>query len=199
MNLLADNVRKIRKARDLSQKELAMKAGCSQTTISDIERNRNASTKELADIAKALDVTVEALLGKSKDAFALRAIEPKEREDKGVLVKSFSQIVSNATQGQRIDWYFGPMSEDSIFYKVDNDLMEGSSKNMPQGSIARIEPIKPSSGDVALFDIDSTPAFGVFTIAGGKQFVRPSNQQYQAIDVTEAKLIGVVKQFTVNC
>lgn len=59
---LATNLKEIRKSRKLTQKQLATKAGVSQTTISDIERERNQSSLELPAIAKALKVSVEDLL-----------------------------------------------------------------------------------------------------------------------------------------
>lgn len=66
---LKNNVRRLRKAIGLTQPALAKKAKCSQTTISDIERGRNTTSKELPAIAKALGVTVENLLGGGSDFY----------------------------------------------------------------------------------------------------------------------------------
>ncbi len=59
---LSDRVLISRKAKKLSQAELARKAGLSQATISDIERGRNQSTTEVKTLAKALGVTTDYLL-----------------------------------------------------------------------------------------------------------------------------------------
>lgn len=50
-----------RKAKGLTQKELAQKAGVSQATISDIERGRNSSSLEVPALAKALGLSIDAL------------------------------------------------------------------------------------------------------------------------------------------
>lgn len=58
---LAENLKRIRKAADLSQERLAEMAGCSQQLISQIERGINETTKDLPQIAKALGVSVYEL------------------------------------------------------------------------------------------------------------------------------------------
>lgn len=51
-----------RKAKKMTQQELAKKAGLTQATISDIERGRNQTTIEAPTLAKALGVSVDYLL-----------------------------------------------------------------------------------------------------------------------------------------
>lgn len=57
---IAENLVRLRKAAKppLSQPELAKKAGVSQQLISQIENNKNTSTKYLPQIARALSVSV---------------------------------------------------------------------------------------------------------------------------------------------
>lgn len=62
MNKLGERLLMARKAKNLTQQELARKAGVTQTTISDIERGRNQTTVEAPALAKALGVSVDYLL-----------------------------------------------------------------------------------------------------------------------------------------
>jgi transcriptional regulator with XRE-family HTH domain len=56
-----ERVREARKSLKLTQKQLAKKSGLSQTTISDIERGRNAASKEILQLAQALHQSAEYL------------------------------------------------------------------------------------------------------------------------------------------
>ena len=62
---LADNVKRYRKTKGLSQEKLAQEAGITYSTLTKIEAGYNTNPKvlSLARIAKALDVTVTDLLG----------------------------------------------------------------------------------------------------------------------------------------
>jgi transcriptional regulator with XRE-family HTH domain len=63
INIVAVNVRSLRKAAELSQEELAHEAGLDRTYISQVERQkRNVTIVVLAKIAAALDVTPDRLL-----------------------------------------------------------------------------------------------------------------------------------------
>lgn len=58
---LKDNVKRLREKASLSQQELATAIGVRQNTIASIETGKTKRTKYLADIARALRVTVEDL------------------------------------------------------------------------------------------------------------------------------------------
>lgn len=74
MNELGKRLRDARNARELTQKDLARKSGVSQATISDIERGRNESSKELPALAKALGVSVDSLITGRGDTPALPSL-----------------------------------------------------------------------------------------------------------------------------
>lgn len=58
-----ENVRRIRRAKDLSQEELAHRAGCHRTYISEVEgTGRNPTIKVVGRIAEALEVSPGTLL-----------------------------------------------------------------------------------------------------------------------------------------
>lgn len=64
---IGENIRKYRKAKGLTQTELAKKLGTTQFVITNYERGRNNPTAaKLPEIAKALGVPLEALYGMSE-------------------------------------------------------------------------------------------------------------------------------------
>jgi transcriptional regulator with XRE-family HTH domain len=63
IRIVAETVRRARKAADLSQEDLALEAGVDRTYISQVERGkRNVTIVVLARIAKALKTTPDRLL-----------------------------------------------------------------------------------------------------------------------------------------
>ncbi|WP_031440211.1 helix-turn-helix domain-containing protein [Sphingomonas sp. FUKUSWIS1] len=63
VQLLGENVRRLRKERGLSQEELAFQAGMKRSYLSDIERGtRNPSVRALERIAEALAVAPDMLI-----------------------------------------------------------------------------------------------------------------------------------------
>jgi transcriptional regulator with XRE-family HTH domain len=66
-NVLGANVRRLRKAADLSQEDLAAEVGIDMRYLGGIERGQeNPSLKVIDDIAKALKVHASALLIESR-------------------------------------------------------------------------------------------------------------------------------------
>ena len=65
LEIIADNVKKMREGKNLSQFDLALKADCSRNQISRIEnQDVNPSIFLLSKIASALETTVLKLLSK---------------------------------------------------------------------------------------------------------------------------------------
>ena len=58
------NIRRIRRAQDLTQEQLAQKSGVSRVTIQQLERNKKAvtTTKTLIALADALGVSLDELI-----------------------------------------------------------------------------------------------------------------------------------------
>lgn len=64
-DILARNMRRLRKERDWSQEELAFQSGVHRTYLSGVERSeRNIGIDNIEKIAKALRVTPDELLKK---------------------------------------------------------------------------------------------------------------------------------------
>jgi transcriptional regulator with XRE-family HTH domain len=62
--MLHENLKRLRKEKNLSQEELAKKADVTYSTLIKIEsgNNQNPTVKTLQQIAKALDVTLDDLM-----------------------------------------------------------------------------------------------------------------------------------------
>lgn len=80
MNKLAENLRKMMRERNLSQIELAERAGITQGTISGILRGTTRNPAKLPHIADALGVSVEELRGKT-EAFEMLDGQQKRLSD----------------------------------------------------------------------------------------------------------------------
>lgn len=61
MTTLGENLKSIRKAKKMTQKELAQKSGVKQSVISDLETGNAKSTGSILELASALSVTAEEL------------------------------------------------------------------------------------------------------------------------------------------
>ncbi|RGD90544.1 LexA family protein [Acinetobacter sp. SWAC57] len=61
MATLGENLKKIRKAKKMTQKELAQRSGVKQSVISDLETGNAKSTGSILELANALGVTAEEL------------------------------------------------------------------------------------------------------------------------------------------
>lgn len=61
MATLGENLKSIRKAKKMTQKELAQKSGIKQSVISDLETGNAKSTGSILELANALGVTAEEL------------------------------------------------------------------------------------------------------------------------------------------
>ncbi|MBF6792158.1 LexA family protein [Acinetobacter baumannii] len=61
MATLGENLKSIRKAKKMTQKELAQKSGVKQSVISDLETGNAKSTGSIIELANALGVTAEEL------------------------------------------------------------------------------------------------------------------------------------------
>ena len=64
--MLAQNIKKLRKQRKLSQEELAKKAGVTYSTLIKLESgvNKNPTIRTIQQIAAALEVTLDELTRK---------------------------------------------------------------------------------------------------------------------------------------
>ncbi|TCB79366.1 helix-turn-helix domain-containing protein [Acinetobacter sp. ANC 3781] len=76
MSTLGENLKKIRKAKKVTQKELAQKSGVKQSVISDLETGNAKSTGSILELANALGVTAEELKKGVFDGESLTNVVP---------------------------------------------------------------------------------------------------------------------------
>ena len=76
MTTLGENLKKIRKAKKMTQKELAQKSGVKQSVISDLETGNAKSTGSILELANALSVTAEELKKGVFDEASLTNVAP---------------------------------------------------------------------------------------------------------------------------
>src|SRR5690606_9766169 len=76
MTTLGENLKKIRKAKKMTQKELAQKSGVKQSVISDLETGNAKSTGSILELANALGVTAEELKKGIFDEASLTNVVP---------------------------------------------------------------------------------------------------------------------------
>lgn len=76
MTTLGENLKKIRKAKKMTQKELAQKSGVKQSVISDLETGNAKSTGSILELANALSVTAEELKKGIFDEVSLTNVVP---------------------------------------------------------------------------------------------------------------------------
>lgn len=76
MSTLGENLKKIRKAKKVTQKELAQKSGVKQSVISDLETGNAKSTGSILELANALGVTAEELKKGVFDEVSLTNVVP---------------------------------------------------------------------------------------------------------------------------
>ncbi len=92
MSIIGESIRKLRKAKGLTQTELAEKLGTTQYVITNYERGANNPTAaKIPEIAKALGVTLEEVYGLSGSEGAVEQKGSSKRREIQ-LQKIFSEL-----------------------------------------------------------------------------------------------------------
>lgn len=94
---IGDNIKEIRKSRNINQSEFAKKAEISQSYLSDLENNRkNISTKTLSTLAEKFGVSVNYLTTGNKMFSDLTEDEKQEEAKEAIYqIKEFNNRDSN--------------------------------------------------------------------------------------------------------
>lgn len=113
-----------------------------------------------------------------------------------IQVKSFAQIINNE-QGIDTMMVFGEFPKSVFGYRLDTDQMQGMrGEYIRTGSMLTIDPdATPSQGDVVLAEMGGDPIIGHYVRHAGAVKVRPSNEQYEVTDITNGRILGVVRQW----
>lgn len=134
MTTLGENLKTIRKAKKMTQKELAQKSGVKQSVISDLETGNAKSTGSIIELASALGITAEELRkGVLLDAESTN-VAPVQARMAPVLswvqAGNFTNVES-VDMSQVTEWFPLPDDCDKCFYlKVrgvsnEPDFIEG--------------------------------------------------------------------------
>jgi transcriptional regulator with XRE-family HTH domain len=97
-NHIGRKISRIRELRDMKQEALAQALGMSQQTISTIENSETIDDEKLAEIAKALGVTSEAIKSFSE-------------ENMITYFNTFNEAVSNSNFGPNSTCNFNPLDK----------------------------------------------------------------------------------------
>ncbi len=102
MSNIGSKITQLRKAKNLSQTDLAKATGASRTMVGNYERNANAPSIEMiVKIAKVLDVSIDYLIGDGQlaqyDKEVIKRIEDIQQLDNDTQSKLFF-LIDNITQ-----------------------------------------------------------------------------------------------------
>lgn len=104
---MGDRLKQARKTRKLSQMRLAKMTGVSQSTISDIERGRNAGSTESAKLAAALGVSALWLStgrGPRHEDAPIRPVMPQKQINTSLLIQCMRAVTAFQQQtGSKLD------------------------------------------------------------------------------------------------
>ncbi|MDG9859402.1 XRE family transcriptional regulator [Acinetobacter ursingii] len=119
MATLGENLKKIRKAKGLTQKQVAQKSGVRQSVISDLETGTAKSTGSIVELANALGVTAEDLRKGVESDAELTNIAPVKPTMAPVLSWVQAGVFTNVQSvdmSQVEEWLPLPDDCDNCFY-----------------------------------------------------------------------------------
>lgn len=88
---LGEKIRFLRERKNLKQKELAIELGVAQQTLSHYEKGRiEPDYGILLNLAEIFDVSVDYLLGRNDDPFAIKAVKAVSFDDKLIDISALS-------------------------------------------------------------------------------------------------------------
>lgn len=211
---LGENLRAIRKAKGMTQKQLADKSGVKQSSISELETGESQKTGFIVELARALGVTSEQLIAgvsatsNSQNPFSF--IPPKDTEivdisGKGLPVISWVQAgdytpVASADLSSVIEWLpYDPRAGKNGFCLIVKGVsMEPEFK--PDDRIYvnptfQMDELNTGALVVMACDGDSEATFKELVVEGGKYYLRALNpdwhEKIMPIDHT-CRLVGKV-------
>lgn len=215
LGTLGDRLKHARQLRGLSQAELAIKVGCSQGAIGNIERNlRDGRGETLIQIAEALRVRYRWL--KDNDAPMEEAMAAQERVD-GYGAATARQVpllgqARAATWGQAGDGGAGslpkvwahqgdPGARAFAFQVGDASMHWSGTPTFPEGTVLIVSPERaPQAGDFVL--ARPTPkarsvTFKRLVFDGASWYLSPLNPHYKptALKQPAEQLVGVVVEY----
>ena len=215
LGTLGDRLRHARQLRGLSQAELAIKVGCSQGAIGNIERNlRDGRGETVIQIAEALRVRYRWL--KDNEA-PMEDGAPAHEPVGGYAVSPTRQVpllgqARAATWGQSGDWGAGaapkvwarqgdPGAHAFAFQVGDESMHWSGTPTFPEGTLLIVSPDRtPQAGDFVL--ARPTPkarsvTFKRLVFDGASWYLSALNPHYKPIALKQPaeQVVGVVVEY----
>lgn len=185
MTTLGENLKKIRKAKKMTQKELAQKSGVKQSVISDLETGNAKSTGSILELANALGITAEELKKGIFDTNELSNVLPIKAHMAPVLSWVQAGVFTNVQSvdmTQVEDWLPLPEDCENCFY-----LKVQGQSNYPmfhEGDYILVDPLVQfsdmQSGDVIVVRKHDDATFKKLVIeTDGSKYLQALNPEFK--------------------
>jgi SOS-response transcriptional repressor LexA len=185
MTTLGENLKKIRKAKKMTQKELAQKSGVKQSVISDLETGNAKSTGSILELANALGVTAEELKKGLIDTNELSNVLPIKAHMAPVLSWVQAGVFTNVQSvdmTQVEEWLPLPEDCENCFY-----LKVQGQSNYPmfhEGDYILVDPLVQfsdmQSGDVIVVRKHDDATFKKLVIeTDGSKYLQALNPEFK--------------------
>ena len=219
--MIGDRVRNARKAKKLTQSELARRIGQKQQNIQQLESGKVEQPRYLYALSEALDVSIDWLMGKQSSVSSRST--PAELASNNINNNHGSDIVQHLpliSWAQAGKWAETAQIRESgeceelvpvtkkytssaFALRVRRDSMhapEGTS--FPDGSIICVEPIQQAdNGSYVVVRLDGSreATFKQLVVDGHRRYLKPLNPRYPIIEATdETTVCGVVRQMVMD-
>jgi len=185
MTTLGENLKKIRKAKKMTQKELAQKSGVKQSVISDLETGNAKTTGSILELANALGVTAEELKKGSFDTNELSNVLPIKAHMAPVLSWVQAGVFTNVQSvdmTQVEEWLPLPEDCENCFY-----LKVQGQSNYPmfhEGDYILVDPLVQfsdmQSGDIIVVRKHDDATFKKLVIeTDGSKYLQALNPEFK--------------------
>ncbi|MDC4410918.1 XRE family transcriptional regulator [Acinetobacter baumannii] len=184
MATLGENLKAIRKAKKMTQKELAQKSGVKQSVISDLETGNAKSTGSILELANALGVTAEELKKGVVGELITTNIVPVQARMAPVLswvqAGNFTNVES-VDMSQVTEWFPLPDDCEKCFYLKVRGV--SNEPDFVEGDYIVVDPTvyysDMQSGDIIVVRKDKDATFKKLVIeSDGTRYLKAINPNF---------------------
>lgn len=221
---IGQRIKQERKARKLTQVELAKASKVQQSTIADLERGRTSGTPSTPQIAQALGVNAYWLAtgkGQKEPGYGASSSNGGIQDAGNISQKlaiggrvplislvaagNWGEAVNNLEPGQADEWIATTVTVKKHTYalRVQGDSMVSASGkySFPDGAIIIVEPEEEArhGSFVIVRQNGSEATFKQLVHDGGQMYLKPLNDRYPIMPMRpDAVICGVVKQMVMD-
>lgn len=215
METIGEKIRRLRKALNLTQKEVAEGIGIKAAAVTQWENDvTKPSGQNLLALANILKTPPEYLVASSVGAYEIRESSPAYLVDKtkinlrripvisSVQAGSWREVVDNFHPGDADYWQetTANVSDKSFALKVEGKSMQNpsGSPSIPNGSIVIVDPeVEATNGKIVVAKLPYTEEAVIkkLVIDGSNNYLESLNPDYKPILIdSECIIVGVVRQ-----